>query len=102
MHFSLVHKPSHSPLLLRPLNSRHITHPILNIKLNIHTPTQRSLPIIQRARLDNRLIGHDVEFGVEAGSAVGAEEVAVVFAGGAGYVAVFGGSLNEVFVRIRV
>lgn len=88
----VVHTPcsSHSPLLSRSLNARHKPHPILNIYLHIHTPPQSILPIIQRPGLNSCNVRHDIRLAVETGAAVGAEEVAVVFAGLAGYIAVFG------------
>lgn len=77
----LVHhqhlKSSKSPLLLRSLNSRTITRPILNIKLNIDLPIQIRRTPIQSPGLDAGHIGHDLELGVQTRAAGRTEEVLI-------------------------
>lgn len=82
-------------LLLSTLHSSQIIRPVLNIELNIDLALQVRLPVIQSAGLDDCVVGHDLQLGVQARAAVGAEEVLVDLATGAGDVVSFRGSWNR-------
>lgn len=72
-----------------------VREPVLDIKLDLHFThiwlVQASRPIVDRSAnesigkewywgiLDDRVVGHDLELTIEAGSAVGTEEVLVDF-----------------------
>ena len=79
-------------LLLSTLDRPEILHAIASIKLNINFVAQASSAAIKTSSLDNDFSGHDVQFGEQARSTVGAEEVVVNLARGASDGALLGGS----------
>ena len=81
-----------SLLLLSTRNGSKITRTILDIELDINLATKVSLAAIQCPGLDTGHLGHDLDFGIEAGAAGGAEEVLVNFAACADGVVGAGGS----------
>lgn len=79
-------------LLLRTLTTPKILNTIARVKFDIDLVPQARGAAVEPAGLDDDLARHDVQLGVQAGAAVGAEEVVVDFARGAGDVALLGGS----------
>lgn len=78
--------------MLRTLNSNTITLTILHIELNIHLPIHVGRTSIQSTSLDDDVVGHELQIGVQARAAGRAEEVLVDLAAVADGVVVFGGS----------
>lgn len=79
-------------LLLGALATGKVLNAIAGVKLDVDLVSQARGAAVEAAGLDDDLAGHDVQLGVQAGAAVGAEEVVVGLARGAGDVALLGGS----------
>lgn len=79
-------------LLLSSLHGIQVLRPILHIELNINLALQVRLPVVQSSGLDDRVVRHDIQLGVQTRAAVRAEEVLVDLAAGAGDVISLGGS----------
>lgn len=67
-------------ILLSSLDSGNIRCSVLDIELDIHVVAQVGLSAVESARLDNRLVAHDVQLGVKIRPASSTEEVLVVLA----------------------
>lgn len=79
-------------LLLGSFTSIEVAHAILAVELNANLAAEAGSSAVERPGLDARHVGHDLEFRVEAGAAVAAEEVLVDLARVAGGVPRLGGS----------
>jgi hypothetical protein len=81
-----------SSLLLSTRAGSKVANTVLGVKLDANLVTEASSAAIKRTSLDAVDVGHDFERSVQAGAAVGAEEVLVDLAGVADDVPGFGGA----------
>lgn len=74
------HHSTESGLLISTLNIDQVRNSIFAVELNSRLPLQARLSLVKPTSLDARDVGHQVQLGVQARPAVGAEEVSVVLA----------------------
>lgn len=77
-------------LLLRSINRGEVGNTVLAVELDGNLVVEGSLSIIQSTSLDHYHSLHNIELGVQARAASGAEEMPVVLAGSTSYIVVRG------------
>ena len=82
-------------LLLGAFDGLHKVKPVAAVKLDVNLVVEIRLALVKTTGLDDDVAGHDVEARVQARTAVGAEEMAVVLSRGASYITVLGGSWEK-------
>lgn len=82
-------------LLLGALDGLHKVKPVAAVEFDVDLVVEIRLAIVETSGLDDDVAWHDVEARVQAGAAVGAEEVAVVLSRSASYVTVLWGSWGK-------
>lgn len=77
------------------MNRTQIRRPVFHIKLDIDSSPQVRLSLVQRASLDDRLAGHDLQLREQTRATVPTEEMLVNLATVAGHVEGFGRSWSS-------